>query len=123
MGNSTRKKDKEDPTPAVVEGAAFPKRPRPSHPGLGAKGSVRSQEATGTRYTASEIAAASPLFPGGAEAFAHWVVESKRATALDRLTREEWQPHLEAFASRPIHGHRRAHGDNHRMNRHQIRRR
>jgi len=122
MSSMTRKK-KDETTPSVVENAVFPRKERNPKPGVGSKGTVRTEPISGTRYSATEAAALSDLFPHGKEAFASWV-ESQGLSKLARLTLDEWQVHLTAFTERPITGHRRKNvDDNHRSNRNQIRRR
>ena len=66
--------------------------------------------------TASEAAEASPLFPKGGSAFVEWCRQQGFDPDVKRAP-EVWKPHLEAFAARPVHGHRRqAGGGNHRIN-------
>jgi hypothetical protein len=58
---------------------------------------------------------------GGGAAFVRWCADNDVDTAVSR-TLEEWKPIVEAFANRPVHGHRRtAAGGNHKINRHHRR--
>jgi hypothetical protein len=63
-----------------------------------------------------EAATRSDLFNAGGSAFARWLQEKGINPGVERKTEEEWQPLLQEFASRPVHGHRRgAKGGSHRV--------
>ena len=83
---------------------------------VGLAGGVRSavpaspaSAGRGPRFTASQAAQRSDLFPSGAAGFAAWAhTESIPATEL--RTADGWRTDLERFANRPIGGHRRREG-------------
>ena len=106
---SNKDTTKAPPANSLQAGAhvAFPDKranlKRPSQPGKGV-GGVRLQIPTENVYTAAQIAQISTLFPAGKEAFARWAADQG---IQGQLTQSGWKQHLETFANRAIHGHRR----------------
>lgn len=108
--NTKKEKTSKAPAPSPLQSGAHVDYPdkrkrlrRPPKPGLGAT-NVRAQNPGENVYTAAQIGQISDLFPAGREAFARWAANQGLKASL---TRSGWQEHLETFAKRPIHGHRR----------------
>lgn len=122
-----RKKKEESPAASLVataEGLSKAK-PRREQVSVGVR-AVRLSGATGgprkrtmRGYSAAE---ASALFgvragKGGGAAFERWLADAGHDPSEMR-TEADWQPLIEQFAARPIHGHRRGpSGGNHRARR------
>jgi hypothetical protein len=68
---------------------------------------------------AMEAATMADAFKKGGEAFVQWLrKEHPEVNPRDRRTQADWEPLVQEFAARPIHGHRRGkQGGNHRRSR------
>lgn len=112
-----------EPRIAKGEGIAFPPKRDKPQVSVGVK-SVRRQDAGGSRprtTTAFSAAEACSLFgrprKGGGASFVRWLQTEKGMRGDEKMSAADWQPLLEEFAGRPIHGHRRTRaGGNHRIN-------
>lgn len=123
---SSKKTKKTKKSPPVTKGDSIKLMEKKAKPqtSVGVK-TVRRQhvgeDAGKPRMRAYRAAEASQLFgrprKGGGRAFARWVKLTKGLSPNLKQTAKEWEPLLEEFAARPIHGHRRGStGGNHRIN-------
>lgn len=113
------------PNVASGDGVALPPRiPGPAAPAeVGVQGVRRSERATGDgrrRMLPSRAGEESSLFPRGGDAFARWAAD-RGVDPRRRVTAEQVAELLVEFAARPIHGHRRVAGGNHRPNKGSLR--
>lgn len=102
---------------AVVEGVEFviAHAGRPKRPDGGLAGGVRRVRGDGKRRVRADVAGhESDLFPGGGQAFARWLETEKGIDPGVKRTAEDFAGLLEEFAARPVHGHRRRGGSDHR---------
>lgn len=112
-----KKKTEENPTaPSTLVGDAVVLPKRAEKKGVYA-GIARPAYEGSRRVTASIAASADSRFPKGAAAFTVWC-KRQGIPVNEQRTAEQWDTLLEAFASRPIHGHRRgATGGSHKQGR------
>ena len=131
----TSRKPKKEATPRVAPmpaGVARKVKPNKTRLTIGVtkvqQPSARLAGPRKKRLLAYSAAEASALFgtragKGGGPAFAAWC-RTKGIDPMERRTQADWEPILEEFAARPIHGHRRtAAGGSHRPNPQHLRKR